>query len=221
MGLMQPFEIRERRNAKRVGQFEGHHIILRLLHTMKMFFRHHTSLSPILLLLLKVAIASSSLCRDQEWEDHPTLCRMVDRAENDVEALALEMHEWARAHGMLAELEDKDEPSISDEIATSRRRLGENQLPVVFAHGMGDSCFNDGMQRITAKVSEMLGGVYTVCVPTGETHSEDTKNGYFLSMDANVDLFAEGYAKTPTYKRAFMRLVSRRETTLFAVTLPR
>jgi palmitoyl-protein thioesterase len=181
---------------------------------MKMFFSsfsHHTTLSPILLLLLRVAIASSSLCREQEWEDHPTLCRMVDRAENDVEALAVEMHEWARAHGMLVEpkLEPKLEPSISmsinAEIAKSRnlRRLDENQLPVVLAHGMGDSCFNDGMQHITAKVSEMLGGVYTVCVPTGETQSEDTKNGYFLSMNANVDLFAEGVRQDPNLQKGF------------------
>jgi hypothetical protein len=61
---------------------------------------------------------------------------------------------------------------------------------------MGDSCFNDGMQHITKRVSELLGGVYTVCIPTGQSQSEDTKNGYFLNMDASVDVLAAGIAGT-------------------------
>lgn len=61
---------------------------------------------------------------------------------------------------------------------------------MVFAHGMGDSCFNSGMIHITQLLSEWL-NVYTVCIPIGATKSEDTNNGYFLNMDASVDYFAE------------------------------
>lgn len=42
----------------------------------------------------------------------------------------------------------------------------ENSLPLVFMHGMGDSCFNRGMESITESSGEYL-GVYSVCIPTG------------------------------------------------------
>lgn len=33
-------------------------------------------------------------------------------------------------------------------------------LPIVAAHGMGDSCFNDGMKQITAEAGEEMGGAF-------------------------------------------------------------
>ena len=63
--------------------------------------------------------------------------------------------------------------------------------PSVLAHGMGDSCFNDGMKDIATFVGKTL-GTYSVCVPTGPTLSSDTNNGFFMSMDKNVDAFAAG-----------------------------
>ena len=39
-------------------------------------------------------------------------------------------------------------------------------LPMVVAHGMGDSCFNPGMKSITKAAGDRL-GVYSVCIPTG------------------------------------------------------
>ncbi len=62
-------------------------------------------------------------------------------------------------------------------------------LPLVFLHGMGDSCFNDGMQSLTESSGEYL-GVYSTCVPTGEDRRTDTMNGFFMTMDQNVDVFA-------------------------------
>jgi hypothetical protein len=59
------------------------------------------------------------------------------------------------------------------------------------AHGMGD-LVNSWNVYITGKGLELLGGVYTVCIPTGDTQSSKTKNGYFLSMDDSVDAFAAG-----------------------------
>ncbi|KAJ8613344.1 hypothetical protein CTAYLR_002235 [Chrysophaeum taylorii] len=61
--------------------------------------------------------------------------------------------------------------------------------PSVTAHGMGDSCFNHGMKKITSLVGSTLDS-YAVCVPTGSSRLSDTMNGYFMTMDANVDVFA-------------------------------
>ena len=60
----------------------------------------------------------------------------------------------------------------------------------VLAHGMGDSCFNDGMKEITELVGKTL-GTYSVCIPTGPTQAKDTNNGFFMTMNKNVEVFAE------------------------------
>jgi len=65
----------------------------------------------------------------------------------------------------------------------------ETGVPTVVAHGMGDSCFNRGMKKITALIGETLGS-YSTCIPTGDTRIDDTMNGYFMDMDTNVDVFA-------------------------------
>lgn len=77
------------------------------------------------------------------------------------------------------------------EIAPSTRKRGQSDaLPLVFLHGMGDSCFNNGMQSITKESGEYM-GVYSVCIPTGDTRLEDTLNGFFMDMNESVDVFAE------------------------------
>jgi len=63
-------------------------------------------------------------------------------------------------------------------------------LPTVFMHGMGDSCFNPGMKKITEMTGEHLGS-YSVCIPTGPDLDSDTNNGFFMTMDKNVEVFAE------------------------------
>jgi palmitoyl-protein thioesterase len=80
---------------------------------------------------------------------------------------------------------------------------GKKQLPVVFAHGMGDSCFNDGMRRIAQHASRLLGGAYAVCIPTADTQAEDTRNGYFMNWDDSVDAFAERVAQDPRLAGGF------------------
>jgi palmitoyl-protein thioesterase len=57
-------------------------------------------------------------------------------------------------------------------------RNSEDILPLVFLHGMGDSCFNNGMQSITEESGTYM-GVYSVCIPTGDTREEDTMNGIY------------------------------------------
>ena len=51
------------------------------------------------------------------------------------------------------------------------------------------SCFNGGMKQITTLIGKRL-GTYAVCVPTGNRLT-DTLNGFFMTMDKNVDVFAE------------------------------
>ena len=170
-------------------------------------------LSSIILFLFLFEDASSAQCGAKERKDHPMLCRMLDHAENDLDGLAAELHNWARSHGLLVELPgyvaspDTQIQVTDDYVAASsrRRRLNsvDQQLPVVLTHGMGDSCFNEGMVDLTARVSEALGGVYAVCIPTGKSQSEDTSNGYLLNMDASVDVFAEAIRKDPQLQRGF------------------
>jgi palmitoyl-protein thioesterase len=150
----------------------------------------------------------------QLYGEHPMLCQMLDRRAHHGEQLAAEITAWARAQGLLIDftgLEQRVErkktireaattttttttltsTTSTTTISDTFRTTPSQQLPVVFAHGMGDSCFNDGMQHITKHTASLLGdNVYSTCIPTGKTRSEDTNNGYFLNMDASVDVFA-------------------------------
>jgi len=72
---------------------------------------------------------------------------------------------------------------------TNNVKAPASALPTVLAHGMGDSCFNAGMQWITNHTS-WLTNQYATCIPTGDNQHDDTFNGYFLSWDANIDAFA-------------------------------
>lgn len=62
-------------------------------------------------------------------------------------------------------------------------------LPVVVAHGMGDSCFNPGMKSVTKYAGHVL-NTTAVCVPTADSWVRDTIDGFLLSMDASVEEFA-------------------------------
>ena len=74
--------------------------------------------------------------------------------------------------------------------------------PMVFMHGMGDSCFNRGMANIAKESGEYM-GVYSTCVPTGITRIKDTLNGFILSMDASVDVMAQSIKDNSELKDGF------------------
>jgi len=65
----------------------------------------------------------------------------------------------------------------------------KDPLPIVATHGMGDSCFNQGMSSIT-KAAGTHAGVYSVCIPGGPNQIEDTLSAFFINMNKNVDNFA-------------------------------
>jgi len=136
------------------------------------------------------------------YQTHPSLCQQLDRLASDPEGLAEEMTAFAREHHWLVG-EDLDFDIDIESLVQHMDNQEQQQLPVVFAHGMGDSCFNSGMIHIGQHTSELLGGVYVTCVPTGDTQSEDTTNGYFLNMDKSVDVFASKIAQDPNLQNGF------------------
>eukprot|EP01060_Flectonema_neradi_P020053 TRINITY_DN2757_c0_g1_i1.p1 TRINITY_DN2757_c0_g1~~TRINITY_DN2757_c0_g1_i1.p1 ORF type:complete len:311 (+),score=91.19 TRINITY_DN2757_c0_g1_i1:62-994(+) len=76
------------------------------------------------------------------------------------------------------------------------------KLPTVTAHGMGDSCFNAGMKSITEAIGNATGS-YANCVATGKDDFIDTVNGFFMTMDENVEIFAEKIKKDPKLAGGF------------------
>jgi palmitoyl-protein thioesterase len=77
-----------------------------------------------------------------------------------------------------------------------------SKLPSVLAHGMGDSCFNNGMVSITTRVSDIT-NTYATCIPTGDNKHDDTTNGYLLNMDASIDIFASKVKADPKLQNGF------------------
>mmetsp|Transcript_102300 Transcript_102300/g.153272 ORF Transcript_102300/g.153272 Transcript_102300/m.153272 type:complete len:405 (+) Transcript_102300:137-1351(+) len=134
-------------------------------------------------------------------EHHPVLCHMLDRLADDAHGLAEEMTEWASQHGLLVGQDWDFDHIIRDQ--QQQLTSSVSSLPVVFAHGMGDSCYNSGMQHIASFTSDLLGKVYTTCIPTGKNHQDDTSSGYFLNMDASVDIFAAKIREDPKLANGF------------------
>eukprot|EP00521_Asterionellopsis_glacialis_P010208 CAMPEP_0195302620 /NCGR_PEP_ID=MMETSP0707-20130614/31398_1 /TAXON_ID=33640 /ORGANISM="Asterionellopsis glacialis, Strain CCMP134" /LENGTH=382 /DNA_ID=CAMNT_0040365929 /DNA_START=65 /DNA_END=1213 /DNA_ORIENTATION=+ len=156
-------------------------------------------LFPFLLVFSNVS-ATLETCGKDDERNHPVLCGMMERAVTDMEGLADEMYLWAHENGLIVNFIDNDDNNTA---VLMKRRLNSPEIPVVFAHGMGDSCFNSGMQHITKHASELLNGVYATCVATGSSRSEDTKNGYLMSMDDNVEFFARAVKGNPHLSNGF------------------
>lgn len=173
----------------------------------------------------------TKVCNDEEQQVHPILCHMLQRVREEPEQVAEEMAIWAREAGVMVETSNITViTTTTTTIASSSRRNSEEEqtktstllkrrktlekkvnsnnvnkenTPVVFAHGMGDSCFNDGMKSLTQHTAQLLGGVYGVCIPTGKTQREDTINGYFLDMNSSVDRFAAAVKANPQLSNGF------------------
>lgn len=92
--------------------------------------------------------------------------------------------------------------AIAPAIEEPRSASNSGHLPTVFAHGMGDSCFNPGMQSITKGVGTKT-GAYSVCIPTGKTQGSDTINGFLKDMDSSLDFFADKIQKDPNLANGF------------------
>jgi len=154
--------------------------------------------------LARVAFGRMRVCNEESERDmHPVLCSMVDKLIEDPHSVSLEIHDWAKRHNALVDV-DYEEASIA--VERLLRGTGGGGTPVVMAHGMGDSCFNDGMKGITKHISTLLGGNYATCIPTGDSQQEDTNNGYFLNMDASVEVFAQKVRSDPALANGFQAM---------------
>lgn len=162
--------------------FNGHHFSPRCF-TMKITFW----------LLLFLPLTSARQCPEDQWRKTPHLCRLLDWAVSDPQSLT---------HF----LQQKSElVNVNKDMATMQRQLrvrSNETLPIVLAHGMGDSCFNSGMQHVTKIVGQWL-TTESVCVPTGDSLADDTQNGYLMSMDDNVDIWAQKIKENPILSKGF------------------
>lgn len=172
-----------------------------------------------LMLIFSVSIDATTstqniFCTTDDERNHPILCHMLQLVEEDPREMADYLYQHAQENKWLVGHDWSDDSefgkmsssvvasTMSRQLLRSSASKDDNALPIVFAHGMGDSCFNSGMQSITKKAGEMM-GVYSVCIPTGKDQSEDTNNGFFLNMDATVDVFAEAVQNDPKLQNGF------------------
>jgi hypothetical protein len=111
-------------------------------------------------------LSSSSFANDTDGEDclHDLMTRIKLNPEKFVNEL--QSSEFAAMAPIFNTTSAKSKVSP---------KAGEG-LPLVFLHGMGDSCFNNGMASLTEDAG-IYKDVYSVCIPTGDTRLEDTING--------------------------------------------
>ena len=91
---------------------------------------------------------------------------------------------------------------IADEIPEQEAGSAAGALPIVVAHGMGDSCYNSGMKSITEASGKKL-NTYATCIPTADGWLLDTIDGFLKNMDKSVDFFAEKVRKDPKLADGF------------------
>jgi len=66
----------------------------------------------------------------------------------------------------------------------------------------GDSCFNSGFKSLTTFIGQQT-SQYSVCIPTGNNKISDTANGFFMTMDKSVDVFAKKIKADPKLANGF------------------
>lgn len=157
---------------------------------------------PFTLVLTYCTLVASSLsnyiCTEDERSQHPNHCFLMDLAASDPEKMTKALSRWAQDLRIQA-------PVLFDQdrvVNVQRKLRSSKKTPTVLSHGMGDSCYNSGMQSITNRV-ESLTHQYATCIPTGDNLHEDTLNGYFKSMLDNVDIFAEQVRSDPQLTNGF------------------
>lgn len=113
--------------------------------------------------------------------------------------IELENSEFSEIINITFNTKDK----ISSKVLSNKlNNIVSDTLPLVFLHGMGDSCFNNGMKSLTKESGRYL-NVYSDCIPTGDTRIQDTMNGFFMNMNENVDIFANKVRNDINLKNGF------------------
>lgn len=147
------------------------------------------------------SISSLQPCSQEEAILHPHFCSFMNRAIENPQKFASELYQWSKHIGLTIE-HDVSPDNITSQSRLLRASSSKAALPIVTAHGMGDSCFNDGMKSITAHIASLTQS-YGTCIPTGDNLHDDTINGYFMSMDENIEIFAKKVKEDPNLKNGF------------------
>lgn len=140
-------------------------------------------------LLLSVLVAEAAAFSASLETVFPTFNELLDLKDSDPELLASYI-----ATSPLA--------AIAGNFTVPAANVEADGTPIVVAHGMGDSCFNPGMKSITQAAGNHMGS-YSVCIPTGDTQITDTINGFLMSMDKSVEVFAKKVKADPKLANGF------------------
>lgn len=97
-----------------------------------------------------------------------------------------------------AEFPTVPELEESNIVPPSNRKVA----PVVFAHGMGDSCFNPGMQSITESTAKHM-NTYGTCIGDGNDQASDTIGGFLVNLDDAAASFAKKVRSDPKLRNGF------------------
>ncbi len=116
-------------------------------------------------------------CTAQEFDSFPHHCLLRDSIALDPQQSSKELYEFSKTVGFVLDnpprlFSDDDNIKINRNLSLIKEEKGTSSssavlVPSVLAHGMGDSCFNEGMKSITSRVSDLTGS-YAKCIPTGE-----------------------------------------------------
>eukprot|EP00754_Rhynchopus_humris_P007918 Rhum_TRINITY_DN13622_c0_g4::Rhum_TRINITY_DN13622_c0_g4_i1::g.62086::m.62086/K01074/PPT; palmitoyl-protein thioesterase len=87
-------------------------------------------------------------------------------------------------------------------LATAAGASAAKTLPTVLGHGMSDTCFSKEYEGYTQVVAEAT-GTYAACIPTGPDAIIDRERSFFMSMDRNIDIFAEKIRADPKLAGGF------------------
>eukprot|EP00924_Labyrinthula_sp_SR-Ha-C_P007569 snap_masked-scaffold_42-processed-gene-0.9-mRNA-1 protein AED:0.04 eAED:0.07 QI:0/-1/0/1/-1/1/1/0/323 len=68
-------------------------------------------------------------------------------------------------------------------------------IPVIISHGMGDSCFNPGIKSLSKAVSSWLSNAEVLCVPLGDSLTDDALHSFSLTMTEQVEVYANRLKK--------------------------
>lgn len=114
---------------------------------------------------------NNSLNEQEEKEYEEKLTNLINKIKSNPEKFIEEL-----SNSEFAALS----PTFNSTLLNKKKsKTAGEGLPLVFLHGMGDSCFNNGMSSLTKDAGDYK-GVYSTCIPTGDTRLEDTLNGKFI-----------------------------------------
>ncbi|XP_073714428.1 palmitoyl-protein thioesterase 1 [Misgurnus anguillicaudatus] len=76
--------------------------------------------------------------------------------------------------------------------------------PLVIWHGMGDSCCNPlSMGAIKKMVEKEVPGIYVLSLMIGSSVVQDTENGFFMDVNAQVSFVCNQLAQDPKLKEGY------------------